>query len=213
MSRARILSTQLIQVHPADPQPRLIARAAQVLRDGGVIAYPTDAASALGCQVGEKTALERLREIRQLDDKHNFTLVCRNLSEAATYAHIDDTVFAILHTQTPGPYTFILAATKEVPRRLLHPKRKTIGLRIPDHPIPLALIAELGEPLMSTTLILPGDTTPLCHPEEIRERLDQRIDLVIDGGEGGRIPTTVVDLLGQAPRVLREGKGDVRPFA
>lgn len=213
MSRARILSTQLIQVHPADPQPRLIARAAQVLRDGGVIAYPTDAAYALGCQVGEKTALERLREIRQLDDKHNFTLVCRNLSEAATYAHIDDTVFAILHTQTPGPYTFILAATKEVPRRLLHPKRKTIGLRIPDHPIPLALIAELGEPLMSTTLILPGDTTPLCHPEEIRERLDQRIDLVIDGGEGGRIPTTVVDLLGQAPRVLREGKGDVRPFA
>ena len=213
MSRARILSTQLIQVHPADPQPRLIARAAQVLREGGVIAYPTDAAYALGCQVGEKTALERLREIRQLDDKHNFTLVCRSLSEAATYAHIDDTVFAILHTQTPGPYTFILAATKEVPRRLLHPKRKTIGLRIPDHPIPLALIAELGEPLMSTTLILPGETTPLCHPEEIRERLDQRIDLVIDGGEGGRIPTTVVDLLGQVPRVLREGKGDVRPFA
>jgi len=213
MSRARILSTQVIQVHPADPQPRLIARAAQVLRDGGVIAYPTDAAYALGCQVGEKTALERLREIRQLDDKHNFTLVCRSLSEAATYAHIDDAVFATLHAKTPGPYTFILAATKEVPRRLLHPKRKTIGLRIPDHPIPLALIAELGEPLMSTTLILPGETTPLCHPEEIRERLDQRIDLVIDGGEGGRIPTTVVDLLGDAPRVLREGKGDVRGFA
>ena len=210
MSRPRILSTQLIQVHPADPQPRLIARAAQALRDGGVIAYPTDAAYALGCQVGEKTALERLREIRQLDDKHNFTLVCRNLSEAAAYAHIDDAVFAILHAKTPGPYTFILAATKEVPRRLLHPKRKTIGLRIPDHPIPLALIAELGEPLMSTTLILPGETTPLCHAEEIREHLDQRIDLVIDGGEGGRIPTTVVDLLGESPRVLREGKGDVR---
>ena len=213
MSRARITSTQLIQVHPADPQPRLISRAAQVLREGGVIAYPTDAAYALGCRVGEKPALERLREIRELDDKHNFTLVCRSLSEAATYAHIDDSVFAILHAHTPGPYTFILAATKEVPRRLLHPKRKTIGLRIPDHPIPLALIAELGEPLMSTTLILPGDSAPLCNPEEVRERLDREIDPVVDGGEGTRVATTVIDLLGSAPRVVREGKGDPRPFA
>ena len=213
MSRARILSTQLIQVHPSDPQPRLIARAAQVLTQGGVLAYPTDAAYALGCRIGDKEALEQFREIRRLDDKHNFTLVCRSLSEAAAYAHIDDAVFSILHAHTPGPYTFILAATKEVPRRLLHPKRKTIGLRIPDHPIPLALITELGEPLMSTTLILPGDTEPLTDPATIRERLDQRIDLVIDGGEGGSVPTTVVDLLGDVPRIIREGKGDVHALS
>jgi tRNA threonylcarbamoyl adenosine modification protein (Sua5/YciO/YrdC/YwlC family) len=200
-------------VHPADPQPRLISRVAQTLREGGVVAYPTDAAYALGCRVGEKSALERMRDIRQLDDKHNFTLVCRSLSEAATYAHIDDAVFAILHTHTPGPYTFILAATKEVPRRMLHPKRKTIGLRIPDHPIPLALIAELGEPLMSTTLILPGDGAPLCDPETIRERLDQKIEVVVDGGLGTSVPTTVIDLLGGTPRVVRAGKGDSRDFA
>jgi tRNA threonylcarbamoyl adenosine modification protein (Sua5/YciO/YrdC/YwlC family) len=213
MSRTRMSSTQLISVHPTDPQPRLIARVAEMLREGGVVAYPTDAAYALGCQVGEKSALERMRDIRQLDDKHNFTLVCRSLSEAATYAHIDDAVFPILHSHTPGPYTFILAATKEVPRRLLHPKRKTIGLRIPDHPIPLALVTELGEPLMSTTLILPGDAMPLCDPEAIRERLDQKVEIVVDGGPGTRIPTTVIDLLGEVPRVVRVGKGDVRGFA
>jgi tRNA threonylcarbamoyl adenosine modification protein (Sua5/YciO/YrdC/YwlC family) len=213
MARARISSAQLIQVHPGLPQPRLIARAAAVLREGGVIAYPTDAAYALGCRVGEKQALERFREIRQLDEKHNFTLVCRGLSEAAAYAQIDDAVFSVLHRHTPGPYTFILPATKEVPRRLLHPKRKTIGLRIPDHPIPLALIAELGEPLMSTTLILPGESEPLRDPVEIQERLGRELDLVLDGGEGGSVPTTVVDLLGAAPRIVRAGKGDLRAFA
>jgi len=202
-----------VQVHPVLPQPRLIAQAVAVLREGGVIAYPTDAAYALGCRIGDKTALERLRSIRQLDAKHNFTLVCRSLSEASVYAHIDDAVFRLLHAHTPGPYTFILAATKEVPRRLLHPRRKTIGIRIPDHPIPLSLIAELGEPLMSTTLILPGDTDPLCDPEEIRTRLDREIDLLLDGGEGDRIPTTVVLLLEDVPQVVREGKGDPRSFA
>jgi len=213
MTRGRTFGTQVVQVHPVLPQPRLIARAASVLREGGVIAYPTDAAYALGCRVGEKAALDRLREIRKLDEKHNFTLVCRHLSEASVYAHIDDTVFPILHAHTPGPYTFILAATKEVPRRLLHPKRKTVGIRIPDHPIPLSLIAELGEPLMSTTLILPGDAEPLRNPEENRERLDREIDLLIDGGEGGAVPTTVVELLGAVPRVVRAGKGDVRAFS
>jgi tRNA threonylcarbamoyl adenosine modification protein (Sua5/YciO/YrdC/YwlC family) len=213
MTRGRTYGIQVVQVHPVLPQPRLIARAARVLREGGVIAYPTDAAYALGCRVGEKPALERLHEIRKLDEKHNFTLVCRSLSEASTYAHIDDAVFPLLHAHTPGPYTFILAATKEVPRRLLHPKRKTIGIRIPDHPIPLSLIAELGEPLMSTTLILPGETEALRDPEEIRERLDREIDLLIDGGPGSSIPTTVIDLLGDTPRILRVGKGDVRAFA
>ena len=212
MKRGRMPGREL-HVHPVLPQPRLIAQAVARLREGGVIAYPTDAAYALGCRIGDKSALERLRDIRRLDEKHNFTLVCLSLSQASLYAHIDDTVFPVLHAHTPGPYTFILPATKEVPRRLLHPKRKTIGIRIPDHPIPLSLIAELGEPLMSTTLILPGETEPLCDPEAIRTRLDRQIDLLLDGGEGDRIPTTVIDLLGDRPRVLRQGKGDSRAMS
>lgn len=203
---------QFFQVHPVTPQPRLIRRTAHILREGGVVAYPTDAAYALGCRVGEKDALERIREIRRLDEDHNFTLFCRDLSEASAYANIDDGVFRLLHALTPGPYTFILRATKEVPRRLLHPKRKTIGLRIPDHPVPLALLAELGEAIMSTTLILPGEREPLIDPEAIRDRLEHQIDVLIDAGEGSSVPTTVVDLLGDTPRILRQGKGDPRPF-
>jgi tRNA threonylcarbamoyl adenosine modification protein (Sua5/YciO/YrdC/YwlC family) len=194
------------------PQPRLIRRTAHVLREGGVVAYPTDAAYALGCRVGEKSALERIRDIRRLDEDHNFTLCCRDLSQASAYANIQNGVFRLLHAHTPGPYTFILRATKEVPRRLLHPKRKTIGLRIPDHPIPLALLAELGEPIMSTTLILPGESEPLIDPEAIRDHLEHEIDVLIDAGEGSATATTVVDLLEELPRVLRVGKGDPEPF-
>jgi len=204
--------SQFFQIHPLNPQPRLIRQAVDILRNGGVIAYPTDSAYALGCQLGDKGALERIRRIRRLDDNHNFTLVCRDLSELGTYARVDNTAFRLIRNHTPGPYTFILKATDEVPRRLLHPKRRTIGLRVPDNRIALALLEELGEPLMSVTLILPGAEAPLTDPEDIRERLEHDLALVIDGGAGSPEPTSVIDLADAAPLVVRRGLGPVDAF-
>ena len=204
--------SQFFQIHPDNPQTRLISRAVEIIRSGGVIAYPTDSAYALGCQLGDKSALERIRRIRRLDAAHNFTLVCRDLSELGTYARVDNSVYRLIRNYTPGPYTFILRATDEVPRRLLHPKRRTIGLRVPENRIALALLEALGEPLMSVTLILPDDELPLTDPEMIRERLQHDIDLVIDGGICGAEPTSVIDLADEAPVVVREGRGDVTPF-
>lgn len=205
--------SQYFAIHPEKPQPRLIRSAAAIIRAGGVIAYPTDSGYALGCQVGEKAALQRIIRIRQLDDRHNFTLVCRDLSELATYARVGNRVFRLLKANTPGSYTFILPATREVPRRLMHPRRKTIGLRIPDHPITLALLEELDEPLMSTTLILPNTNGPMADPGAIRDALERRIELVIDGGWCSNEPTTVVELTGDAPVIARAGRGDPAPFS
>lgn len=204
--------SQFYQIHQDDPQSRLIRHAVDIIRSGGVVVYPTDSAYALGCQIGDKNALDRIRRIRKLDDKHNFTLMCRDLSEIATYAKVNNTVYRLLRHTTPGPYTFILRATSEVPRRLMHPKRKTVGLRVPDNRITAALLADLGEPLMSVTLIMPGDDLPLIDPYDIRETLEHEVDLVIDGGYCGMEPTTVVDLSEDIPRVLRAGKGDSAPF-
>jgi tRNA threonylcarbamoyl adenosine modification protein (Sua5/YciO/YrdC/YwlC family) len=204
--------SQFYQIHPQNPQPRLISHAVEIIRNSGVVVYPTDSAYALGCRIGDKNALDRIRRIRKLDDKHNFTLVCRDLSEIATYAKVNNTVYRLLRHTTPGPFTFILRATSEVPRRLLHPKRKTVGLRVPDNTIAAALLAELGEPLMSVTLIMPGDDLPLIDPYDIREALEHDVDLVIDGGYCGMEPTTVVDLADDTPLVLRVGKGDVALF-
>jgi tRNA threonylcarbamoyl adenosine modification protein (Sua5/YciO/YrdC/YwlC family) len=204
--------SQFFQIHPDNPQARLISRAVEIVRSGGVIAYPTDSAYALGCQLGDKSALERIRRIRRLDDTHNFTLICRDLSELGTYARVNNIAYRLIRNHTPGPYTFILRATDEVPRRLLHPKRRTIGLRVPDNRITQALLEALGEPLMSVTLILPGDELPLTDPEMIRERLQHDIELVIDGGICGAEPTSVIDLADDTPVVLREGCGDVTPF-
>lgn len=204
--------SQFFQIHPDNPQARLVRQATDIIRAGGVVVYPTDSAYALGCQIGDKAALDRIRRIRRLDDRHNFTLVCRDLSEIATYAKVDNTVYRLLKHSTPGPYTFILRATSEVPRRLMHPKRKTVGLRVPANPIAAALLADLGEPLMSVTLILPGDELPLIDPYDIRALLEHEVDLIIDGGFCGMEPTTVVDLADEVPLVLRVGKGDVTPF-
>ncbi|MEW5944079.1 MAG: L-threonylcarbamoyladenylate synthase [Pseudomonadota bacterium] len=204
--------TQYFTVHPDNPQLRLIRQAAEIVRAGGVIVYPTDSCYAFGCQLGDKAAMERIRAIRRLDERHHFTLVCRDLSEISKYARVDDLQFRLLKANTPGSYTFILQATKEVPRRLQHPKRATIGLRVPDHPIVAALLDELGEPLLSCTLILPGDELPLNDPEEIRERLDRQVDLILDGGFCGVEPTTVIDLTADAPLLIRQGKGSVTPF-
>jgi tRNA threonylcarbamoyl adenosine modification protein (Sua5/YciO/YrdC/YwlC family) len=204
--------SQFYQIHPDNPQARLISNAADIVRKGGVVVYPTDSAYALGCHIGDKSALDRIRRIRKLDARHNFTLVCRDLSEIATYAKVDNTVYRLLRHCTPGPYTFILRATSEVPRRLLHPKRKTVGLRVPDNRIAAALLADLGEPLMSVTLIMPGEEYPLIDPYDIRDTLQHEVDLVIDGGYCGMEPTTVVDLADETPMVLRVGKGDIAPF-
>lgn len=204
--------SQFYQIHPDNPQARLIRNAVDIIRNGGVVVYPTDSAYALGCHIGDKNALDRIRRIRKLDDKHNFTLVCRDLSEIATYAKVNNSVYRLLRHTTPGPYTFILPATSEVPRRLMHPKRKTVGLRVPDNAIAAALLADLGEPLMSVTLIMPGDDLPLIDPYDIRATLEHDVDLVIDGGYCGMEPTTVVDLVDDTPLVLRTGKGDVAPF-
>ena len=201
--------SQFLEIHAANPQQRLISRAVAVIRGGGVIVYPTDSCYALGCGLGDKTPLERIRRIRQVDQSHNFTLVCRDLSELATYARVDNSAFRLLKTLTPGPYTFILQASREVPRRMQNPRRKTIGLRVPRHPITQALLESLGEPLMSSTLLLPGDELPLTDSREILERLDSQVDLVIDGGYCGLEPTTVLDLTGETPNVLRHGRGDV----
>ncbi|RPI43563.1 MAG: threonylcarbamoyl-AMP synthase [Betaproteobacteria bacterium] len=203
---------QYFVIHPTHPQARLIARAAEIVRAGGVIAYPTDSCYALGCHVGDKSAMERLRRIRGVDERHHFTLMCRDLSEIGTYARVDNAQYRLLRTLTPGSYTFILEGTKDLPRRILNPRRKTIGLRVPDHPVALALLAELGEPLLSTTLLLPGDDAPLEDAGEIRTRLERDVELVLDGGPCGTAPTTVVDLTGAVPEVLRAGKGPVAPF-
>jgi tRNA threonylcarbamoyl adenosine modification protein (Sua5/YciO/YrdC/YwlC family) len=205
--------SQYFEVHPVNPQVRLIRRAAQIVREGGVIAYPTDSCYALGCHIGDKDALERVRRIRQADRHHHFTLVCRDLSEIGRYARIDTWQFRLLKASTPGAYTFLLPATKETPRRLQHEKRRTIGIRVPDHPVPLALLEELGEPLMSSTLMLPGDELPLTDGHEIRARLEHQIDAVLDGGHCGLEPTTVVDLAVTPPRVLRRGKGELGRLA
>ena len=204
--------SQYFAVHPTHPQPRLIAQAAAIVRAGGVIAYPTDSCYAIGCQIGNKDAMQRLRVIRQIDEKHHLTLMCRDLSEIATYAQVDNVQYRLLKKITPGSYTFILEASREVPRRLLHPRRKTIGLRVPEHAVASALLSALGEPLLSATLILPGDEQPLNDAQEIRARLEHAIDLVVDGGSCGTDPTTMVDLTGAVPQLLRQGKGSVEPF-
>lgn len=204
--------SQFFQIHPETPQLRLIKQAVEILRKGGVIAYPTDSAYALGCHLGDKAAAERIKRIRRLDDKHNFTLVCRDLSDIGTYAKVGNVQYRMLKTYTPGPYTFILPATNEVPRRLLHPKRRQIGLRVPDNAVAQALLAELGEPIMSTTLMLPGETMPMTDPYDIRDTLQHELDLVIDGGYCDLEPTTVVDMSEDVPVVIREGKGDPAPF-
>jgi len=205
--------SQFFQIHPDNPQARLVKQAVDMVRQGEVIAYPTDSAYALGCQVGDKKALEQICRIRRVDAKHNFTLVCRDLSEIATYAKVDNSAYRSLNAHTPGAYTFILEATREVPKRLMHPKRRTIGIRVPDNRIVQALLAELGEPLMSSTLILPGDDLPLTDAEDIRERLENQVGLIIDGGNCGFEPTTVIDMSDKIPVVLRVGKGDPTPFA
>ena len=188
----------------------MIRQAVEIIRGGGVIVSPTDSCYALGCQVGDKAAMERIRAIREVDARHHFGLLCRNLAEAAVYARIDDRQFRLIKAATPGSYTFILHATREVPRRLLHPRRKTIGVRIPAHRVVHALLAELGEPLLSSTLILPGDIAPLDDAQEIRARLEQRVDLILDGGSCGIVPTTVVDLTAGMPVVTREGRGSAK---
>lgn len=204
--------SQFFQIHPDNPQARLVREAADIIRAGGVVVYPTDSAYALGCHIGDKNALDRIRRIRKLDARHNFTLVCRDLSEIASYAKVDNTAYRLLKHSTPGPYTFILRATSEVPKRLMHPKRKTVGLRVPDNNIAMALLADLGEPLMSVTLIMPGEEYPLIDPYDIRQVLEHHVDLVIDGGFCGMEATTVVDLADGVPMVLRAGKGDTAPF-
>jgi len=201
--------SQFFQIHPENPQKRLIKQAVEIINRGGVIVYPTDSAYALGCHLGDKNALEKIKRIRQLDDKHNFTLVCRDLSEIGTYAKVGNQSYRILKSHTPGAYTFILKATSEVPRRLLHPKRRTIGLRIPENEIALELMRELGEPIMSTSLILPGETEPMMDPYEIRDVLQHQVDLVIDGGYCGIEATTVVNLVDDVPEVIREGAGSL----
>ncbi|HAB91062.1 MAG: threonylcarbamoyl-AMP synthase [Thiopseudomonas sp.] len=203
---------KFFQIHAENPQERLVKQAVEVIRKGGVIIYPTDSSYALGCRLGDKSALERIRRIRRLDDKHNFTLMCRDLSELGVFAKVNTTAFRLLKAYTPGPYTYILNATREVPRMLMHPKRRTIGLRVPGHPIAQALLAELGEPLMSVTLILPDATEPLSDPYEIRDLLESQVDLIIDGGYGGIEASTVVSFVDEEPEVLRIGCGDPEPF-
>lgn len=200
---------EYLEIHPKNPQARLIKQAANIVRAGGVIAYPTDSCYALGCHVGDADALERIRRIRQADKNHHFTLVCRDLSEIARYARVDTPVFRLLKAHTPGPFTFLLPATRETPKRLQHPKRRTIGIRVPEHPVPHLLLAELGEPLMSSTLLLPGDETPLTDADQIRDRLDGVLDAILDGGHCGIEPTTVVDLAVSPPVILRQGKGQI----
>ena len=204
--------SQFFQIHAENPQPRLVKQAVEIIRQGGVVIYPTDSSYALGCQMGDKAALERIRRLRQLDDKHNFTLVFSDLSQLGLFAKVDTAAFRLLKAHTPGPYTFILAATREVPRMLLHAKRRTIGLRVPAHPIALALAEELGEPLMSVSLVMPGDSLPLSDPYEMRDRLEKQVDLIIDGGYGGLEASTVINLADGQPEVLRVGCGDPSPF-
>jgi tRNA threonylcarbamoyl adenosine modification protein (Sua5/YciO/YrdC/YwlC family) len=204
--------TEYIELHPENPQPRLIAKAVEIIRKGGLIVYPTDSGYALGCHIGDKKALDRIRQIRKLDKKHNFTLVCRDLSELANFARVDNSSFRVLRNHTPGPYTFILRASPEVPNRLQHPKRKTIGIRVPDHPVALALLEELGEPVMSTSLIMPGDEYTLVDEERISKQLGGRVDLIIHAGHTSDVPTTVIDLMDGFPQVVRRGAGHPEEF-
>jgi tRNA threonylcarbamoyl adenosine modification protein (Sua5/YciO/YrdC/YwlC family) len=204
--------SQFFVIHPDNPQVRLIREAVKIIKDGGVIVYPTDSAYAIGCQLANKEALERIRKLRQLDEKHNFTLVCRDLSELSTYATVDNAVFRLLKAHTPGPYTFILKATREVPKRLLHSKRQTIGMRVPDNKIVQALLSELNEPLMSVSLVLPDQEYPFADAQDIYDVLNKHVDLIIDGGPCSVTPTTVIDLMEDVPQVLRKGKGDITSF-
>ena len=206
------MMARILAIHPVNPQARLVQQAADVIRGGGVVVYPTDSAYALGCTVGNKAGMESIVRIRQVDSRHNFTLVCRDLSEIATYARVDNSTYRLLKAHTPAPYTFILKATSEVPRLLQHAKRKTIGIRVPDHPVVAALLAELDAPLVSSTLIMPGETDPLMDMDDIERLLRHHVDLIIDGGFCGLEPTTVVDLEDGAPVVIRRGKGDPTPF-
>jgi tRNA threonylcarbamoyl adenosine modification protein (Sua5/YciO/YrdC/YwlC family) len=200
---------QYFQVHPKDPQPRLIRRSIEIVREGGLIVYPTDSSYALGCRMDNKEGLDRMRRIRQLEEDHNFTLVCIDLSQISTFARINNEAFRLIKSLTPGPYTFILQATRETPRRLQHPKRKTIGIRLPDNPITMALVSELQEPLFSSTLIPPGSEEALADPEDIRRRLERTVDLIIDAGIVIYQPTTIIDFTEDLPRILRQGKGVV----
>lgn len=204
--------SQFFQIHPDNPQARLIKQAADIIRQGGVIVYPTDSGYALGCSIGDKAAMERIRSIRKLNEKHHFTLVCRDLSQVSLYAKVGNTAYRLIKSMTPGAYTFILPATREVPRRLQHSKRKTIGLRIPDNKIAQSILAELGEAMMSVSLILPGDDYPMSDPYDIRDQLEHAVDLVIDGGYCGIEATTVVDLEDEIPVVIRRGAGDTAPL-
>lgn len=204
--------SQFFQLHPDNPQPRLLKQTAQIIHAGGIVALPTDSCYALICHLDDKHAVERIRRIRGVDDKHLLTLLCRDLSEIALYARIDNTQFRMLKAATPGPYTFILEATKEVPRRLSHPSRKTIGLRVPENRIAHALLEELGQPLLSTTLILPGQADPLTDPEQIRTLLSKQIELIVDGGACSLEPTTVIDLVGAEPVLVRQGRGNAGLF-
>jgi tRNA threonylcarbamoyl adenosine modification protein (Sua5/YciO/YrdC/YwlC family) len=199
-------------VHPDNPQPRSIAQIGDLIRGGALIAYPTDSCYALGCQPGDRQGLERIRELRRLDGKHHFTLICRDFAQLGQYVKVSNAVFRLVKSSTPGSYTFILPATREVPRQLLHPKKQTVGVRIPRHTVTQALLAELGQPLLSSTLLLPDDTEPLTQGWEIKERLDHQIDAVVDSGDCGVEPTTVIDLSGDEPQILRRGSGDVTRF-
>lgn len=199
-------------VHPVDPQPRSIAQVVRIMRDGGVVAYPTDSGFALGCQMGNQDGLARMRQIRGLDDKHHFTLLCKDFAQLGQLVHIDNSVFRAIKAATPGCYTFILPATSEVPRKLLHPKKRTVGVRIPDHRVAQALLAEIGEPIVTTTLLMPGDEETMVDGWEIKERLDHVVDAVIDSGDAGKDATTVVDFSSGAPEVVRRGAGDPTPF-
>ena len=204
--------SQFFQIHPENPQARLIRQAVEIVRDGGVVIYPTDSSYAVGCRIGDKTSMDRIRQIRRLGSDHNFTLIGRSLSELSAYTKLDNQAHRLIKTLTPGPYTFILAATKQVPKRLMHAKRKTIGVRIPDNRVALALLDDLNEPLLSSTLILPDDDMPLMDPYEMRQTLGHSVDLIVDGGYCGYEPTSVIDLHDDSPRVIRVGKGDVSLF-
>ncbi len=204
--------TEVLRIHPENPQPRLVAQTVQRIKQGDIVVYPTDTTYAIGCALGNKRGLERIVRIRQLSDKHQFSILCRDLSELATYAKVENWAYRLLKAYTPGPYTFILKATNEVPRRLLHPKKKTLGLRVPENAIVQAVLEQLGEPIMSTTLQMPGAEFPLMDPDEIEEKIGNQVDLILDGGWGELEPSTVVDLEDEVPVVLRIGKGDPVPF-
>jgi tRNA threonylcarbamoyl adenosine modification protein (Sua5/YciO/YrdC/YwlC family) len=211
MERADLMA-QVFSLHHEHPQLRLIGQAADIIRKGGLAAFPTDSAYALGGHIGDAALLDRIRRIRGVDERHHFTLMCRDLSEIATYARVDNSTFRLLKATTPGSYTFILEGTKELPRRVLHPKRKTIGLRVPDHPVVQALLEALNEPLLTSTLILPGDEEPLCDAEDIRQRMDKLLDVIIDAGPCGAQATTVINLESGTPELVRAGRGALEPF-